>query len=147
MTSVSSSSPRCFRSLISAASGLIDLLGTSWQAVDDVVAGAGAVDVPAPVEELHVAHAVLDQPAGEQAVVGERRRARLGAVHLEHRASARGEMSITSGTAICMRKASSYCGDARERLGVAELCASSSLRSSRASRLGGGASRSMPAGL
>ena len=43
----------------------------------------GAVAVPAPVEELDVAHAPLDQPAGQQAVVRERRRAGLGPVHLE----------------------------------------------------------------
>ena len=43
-----------------------------------------AVLVPGFVEELHEAHAALDQPAGQQAVVGERRLARLGAVHLEH---------------------------------------------------------------
>ena len=36
--------------------------------------------VPAPVEELHVAHAALDQPAGQQAVVREALPARTGAI-------------------------------------------------------------------
>ena len=39
--------------------------------------------VPAFVEELHEAHAALDEPAGEQAVHGEAWLARLGAVQLE----------------------------------------------------------------
>ena len=46
------------------------------------VAGA-AVVVPVGVVELHEPHAALDQPAGQQAVVGERRLARLGAVQLQ----------------------------------------------------------------
>ncbi len=63
----------------------VDLLALLGQVLDDVVAGAGAVAVPAPVVELDVAHAALDQAAGQQAVVGERRRPRLGAVLLHDR--------------------------------------------------------------
>src|SRR5438067_2018809 len=39
------------------------------QALADVLAGPGAVEVPTPVVELHEADALLDQPAGQQAVV------------------------------------------------------------------------------
>ena len=42
-----------------------------------------AVLVPRLVEDLHEPHAALEQPAGQQAGVGERRLARLGAVHVE----------------------------------------------------------------
>ena len=41
------------------------------------------VVVPALMVEIHEPYAPLDQAAGQQAVVGERRPARLGAVHLE----------------------------------------------------------------
>ncbi len=61
----------------------VDLLALLGEVVDDVVPLAGAVAVPAPVEELDIAHAPLDKPAGEQAVVRKRGRARLGAIHLE----------------------------------------------------------------
>ena len=70
--------PRCFRSLISAAQAWSVSLQFFLRSCDQV-----AVLVPGFVEELHEAHAALDQPAGQQAVVGERRLARLGAVHLE----------------------------------------------------------------
>src|SRR4029077_8389886 len=52
------------------------------QLVHNVLVVASAVGVPAAVIELHEAHAALDQAPGEQAVVGERRLARSGAVHL-----------------------------------------------------------------
>jgi hypothetical protein len=42
------------------------------QLLDDVLAEGGAVGVPAAVIELHEAHAALDQPPRQQAVVGER---------------------------------------------------------------------------
>ena len=120
-TSVSSSRPRCLRSLSRAAIGRSTSLALLRQAVHDVVAGAGAVHVPAPVEELHVAHALLDQPAGEQAVVGERRLARarrrrasrtfFGSLadvhHLGH-----GDLHAVGQLVLA---------DARQRLGVAEL--------------------------
>ena len=59
--------------------GLVGVVAVLLEVVDQV-----AVLVPGFVEELHEAHAPLDQPAGQQAVVGERRLARLGAVHVEH---------------------------------------------------------------
>jgi hypothetical protein len=40
------------------------------QAVTDILARSGAMEVPAPVEELHEAHPLLEQAAAEQAVVG-----------------------------------------------------------------------------
>ena len=75
--------------------------------LDDVIAGAGAVAVPAPVVKLDVTHAPLDKSAGQQAIVGERRRTRL-APYSSHIDLGSWRMSITSGTAICMRNASSY---------------------------------------
>ena len=78
-TSVSSSMPRCFRSVISAADAPVDLLGLELDVVLDA-----AVVVPVAVVELDEAHAALGQPAGQQAVGGERAVARLGAVHVEH---------------------------------------------------------------
>ena len=52
--------------------------------------------------ELHEPHAALDQPPRQQAVVGERDLARLGAVQVVNvlRLLA---MSISSGTLVCMR--------------------------------------------
>ena len=55
------------------------------QTVADVLVGAGAVEVPAPVEELHVADALLDKPAREHAVVGKAGIAGLRAVSLQER--------------------------------------------------------------
>src|SRR5262245_52771615 len=46
------------------------------QAVANVLARAGAVEVPAPVVKLDEAHALLDEPAGQQAIIGEVARAR-----------------------------------------------------------------------
>ncbi len=40
--------------------------------------------VPRFVKELHEPHAALDQPTSQQAIVGERRFARLGPVHFEN---------------------------------------------------------------
>ena len=60
--------------------GLVGVRDSSWSDVSDQV----AMLVPGFVVELHEAHAALDQPAGEQAIVGKRRLARLGAVQLEH---------------------------------------------------------------
>ena len=109
MTSVSSSRPRRFRSVQQGR----DRAGRS-----PCTSSAGAVTmsspgpvpwhVPAPVVELDEAHAALDQPAGQQAVVGERRRrpARRRTASSVFFGSCL--MSITSGTAICIRKASSY---------------------------------------
>src|SRR5206468_7550922 len=41
------------------------------QAVADVLRRTGAVEVPTPIEELHVTHALLDQPAREKTMVAE----------------------------------------------------------------------------
>ena len=79
MTSVSSSRPRCFRSLTSAADG--------WSVSRHWIlscVGQVAVLVPAGVHELDEPHAALGQPAGHQAVVGERALPlHVGAVHVE----------------------------------------------------------------
>ncbi len=64
--------------------------------------------VPVAVIELDEPHAALGQPPGQQAVRGERAVAPLRAVHLQHVLPARREMSISSGTLVCMRKAISY---------------------------------------
>ena len=61
--------------------GLVDLAAQGGQAVDDVVALARAVVVPAAVVELHKAHAALHEPARQEAVVGEGALAGLHAVH------------------------------------------------------------------
>ena len=67
-----------------------------------------AVVVPVAVVELNEAHAALGQPAGQQAVGGERAVARLGAVQIERRLAVRRVTSISSGTLACMRNAISY---------------------------------------
>ena len=100
MTSVLSSRPRCFRSLTRAAQGLIGVAAVLLQVLHQV-----AVLVPGLVEELDEAHAVLDQPPGQQAVVGERRFARLGTVHLERVLVGSCDRSISSGALVCMRNA------------------------------------------
>ena len=78
-TSVSSSRPRCFRSVHQRGGRLVGVAGTGRvRSLRQV-----AVLVPAAVEELDEAHAALGQPAGQQAVGGEgaglaRRRGRTG---------------------------------------------------------------------
>ena len=62
-----------------------------------------AVVVPVGVIELDEPHAALDQPPGEQAVVGERRLAGLGAVELEGLGVSRAARSISSGALVCIR--------------------------------------------
>ena len=68
-----------------------------------------AVLVPAGVHELHEPHAPLEQPAGDQAVVGERA---LAAGRRARSASSVGfgsfEKSTRSGTLVCIRNAISY---------------------------------------
>ena len=80
-----------------------------------------AVVVPRGVEEVDEAHAALDQPAGEQAVGGERaelpwpaaavrldrRVVAVDAVRVAASAWVSPAKSISSGAADCMRKASS----------------------------------------
>ena len=72
------------------------------------------------VIELHEAHAALDQPAGQQAVVGEASRASRRRRRTARACSpAPRQMSISSGTLVCMRNAISYWRDARGDLRVA----------------------------
>ena len=70
MTSVSSSMPRCLRSLISAAIGWshspAELLVVDFEVVVVVPRLAGAVP------DLHEAHAAFDQPPGDQQLPGVR---------------------------------------------------------------------------
>ena len=74
MTSVESSSPRCFRSVSRRGDRLIGLAGEAAVVLDDI-----AVAVPAPLVlhaaavDLHEAHAALDQPPRHQALLGEMR--------------------------------------------------------------------------
>ena len=84
--------------------GAVDFLGLELDAVLHA-----AVVVPVLVVELDEAHAALGQPAGEQAVRGERSVARLAAVEFADRAAARSAMSISSGTLACILNAISYC--------------------------------------
>src|SRR5688500_12277472 len=48
--------------------------------VANVLLGTGAVKIPTPVKELDETHALLEQPAAENAVIRETRLARLRAV-------------------------------------------------------------------
>ena len=86
--------------------GLIGFARTGWR----MPSGRVAVVVPALVVELDEAHAALGQPAGEQAVGGERagRAASSGRRGRTDRLAARCERSVTSGTLVCMRNAISY---------------------------------------
>ena len=59
----------------------IDSLGTFWQVIADVRPPSCPVVVPSPVVQLDEPNPVLDQTAGQQAVVGKRRLAGLCAVH------------------------------------------------------------------
>src|SRR5437764_1112396 len=54
------------------------------EAVGDGLARIGAVEIPAPIVELHEAYALLDQAAGQEAIIGEAGGARLSAVHVEN---------------------------------------------------------------
>ena len=67
MTSVSSSKPALLQVLDQRRRGLVGVA-----ALDVELGGQVAVLVPAGVHDLHEPHAALDQPAGHQAVVGER---------------------------------------------------------------------------
>ena len=106
---MSSSSPRCLRSLISAAIGRSIGLALVRQAVADVLAGTCAVEIPSPVEKLHESHAPSRPVAGLEGDCWPG--CSPPAEPHRHPASRFGsrEMSITSGTEVCMRKASSYC--------------------------------------
>ncbi len=56
--------------------------------------------VPGLVKQLDEAHAALDQPARQQAVVGERRLARLGAVHVQNVFRLAGEIHQLGGAGL-----------------------------------------------
>lgn len=58
---------------------LVGLLGLAAQLLGQVT-----MVIPVLVVELHEPHAPLHEPAGEQAVAGERRRVGVDPVHLEH---------------------------------------------------------------
>src|SRR5437762_13863214 len=49
------------------------------QAIANVFSGTSAVEIPAPIEQLHVTHTLFDQPSCQQTIVGKAGRARLGA--------------------------------------------------------------------
>ena len=66
ITRVSSSRPRCLRSMISAAEAW-----SVFSAVVLVVAADVRMRVPALVVDVHEAHAALDHAAGQQAGAGE----------------------------------------------------------------------------
>ncbi len=82
MTSVSFEQAALLQVEHQGGAGLIDVVADFLEVVVQVLAGA-AVAVPVGVVELHEPHAALDEPAGEQAVGGERRLARLDAVEVE----------------------------------------------------------------
>src|SRR5437867_1711721 len=55
------------------------------QTIADVFSGTGAVEIPAPIEQLHITDALFYEPAGQQTVVGEAGLTWLGAVRLNGR--------------------------------------------------------------
>src|SRR5262245_35573167 len=90
------------------------------QTVGDRFARTGAVEIPAPIVKLHEAHALLQEPPGEQAIVVEAGGARLSAVHVENLPRlardvhhlGHGELHAESQLVL---------DDARPRLGTAQL--------------------------
>ena len=101
-TSVSSSMPRCFRSRISAAIGLIDFAGHF-----ESVAHA-AMMVPIAMIELDEANASLRQPPGQQAIGGEGAVAPPSSPYMLRMCRGSLARSHQDGNAVCMRKAISY---------------------------------------
>ena len=97
MTSVSSSMPRCFRSVSSAAMALVALPGEP--AVVDLEVVVVVPRLALAVPDLHEAHALLEQSAGDQELPG----LDAGAVASRGRAPARGVTSKASVASICMR--------------------------------------------
>ena len=83
--------------------GPVDLLGLERDAFLHA-----AVMVPVLVVKLDEAHAALGQPAGEQAIGGERAIARLAAVEFERLLRLSPRTSISSGTLACIWNAISY---------------------------------------
>ena len=82
--------------------GLVDVLADFVEVVVEVLAGA-AVGVPVGVVELDEADAALDEAPGEQAVVGERGLAGLGAVEVEGACRTPARCPSVRGRCVCMR--------------------------------------------
>ena len=141
-TSVSSSRPRCLRSVIRRAEAWSVVLALAADAV-----GQAAVMVPALVVELDEAHAALGQPAGEQAVGGEG--AGLAAPRGRR---GRGRSSGSSrigdlGHARLHAVGHLVLGDAGVDLGVAEVVVVDRVSSAKRSSIFRRLARSMPSGL
>ena len=98
---------------------LVRFLAAIHQAVADVVRLVVAVLVPAPVVKLDEADAALDQPARQQAVVGERFLARAGCRTFRGSLVARAAMSMSSRHAGLHLVGHLVLRDPREDLGVA----------------------------
>ncbi len=60
--------------------GAVGLVAPVDEPVQQPFARAGAVGIPSPVKQLHEPHPAFDEPARQQAVVGEGGLARFGAV-------------------------------------------------------------------
>ncbi len=90
------------------------------EAVGEAAGRAGAVEIPAPVEELDEPHALLDQAARQQAVVGKARLARLGAVGLKHGRRLAGDVHDARHAGL-HAVGQFVLGDAGDRLRMAEL--------------------------
>ena len=100
--------------------GLVDLAALVLKALVERFLGGGAVRVPAPIEQLHVPHAALDQPPREQAIVGETLLARLGAVQLVDVLRLLGDVDGVRGRHLHAER-HFVLGDAGDRLRIAEL--------------------------
>ena len=110
MTSVSSSSPRAFRSFSSAGDRLIDGAAVVLMPFDELAVLIPTIGADAGTGHFDEPHAPLDQPPRRQAdrartaaSVRTRRRGRTASC-VSAVSSAK---FITSGTAVCMRYASS----------------------------------------
>ena len=86
----------------------------------DAGAFTGAVEVPAPVEEIHKANAFFNEPPRQQAVVGKARLAGLRPVVFEHLLRLLGDVHDL-GHAGLHAKGQLILRDARDSLGMAEL--------------------------
>ena len=113
-TSVSSSRPRCFRSLSSAAIGWSVCAGVLGVVRHEVAVGVPVVVVVGAAGiDLDEPHAALDQPPGQQAA-----RAEVARLVVDRGRTARAWpcvswlRSTASGACCCILNASSYAGDA-----------------------------------
>ena len=78
------------------------------------------MEVPTPIEELHVTHALLDQPAREKAIVGEAGGAGLRAVRFEHQRRLAGDVHHL-GHRHLHAEGQLILGDAGEGFGMTQL--------------------------